>query len=105
MSITPDMEARIKAALTPDDYQALVDEISEARFKARSARLEASTEKARADQNHDTITRLNRDGEEDHRLARIGRTVALRFSNPSLTYSEEREARQALIDAHLPKEN
>ncbi|MGP5050203.1 hypothetical protein ACTXI9_01715 [Brachybacterium alimentarium] len=103
MSITPDTEARIKASLTPDDYQDLVDEISEARREARSSRLEASTEKARADQNADTLARVNDRAAEDRRLAQAGRTAALRFSNPSLSLAEEAEARRTLVNAHFPE--
>lgn len=94
MTITPALDERLRAALDPDDYRTLAAEV-------RHLRVAVKTAARRADQNHDTITRLKNDGEEDRRLAQIGRAVALRFSNPSLTYSEEQEARQTLIRAHL----
>lgn len=103
MSITPVQEERIKAALTPEDYNTLVAHVEAARREARSARLEASTEKARADTNWGTLARATEQSKTDRHLAQIGRTVAMRFQNPRLTYSEEQEARQTLIGAHFPE--
>lgn len=99
--ITPEQEARIKAALTPDDYQALLAEVSAARSEARSARLAASTEKGRADHNWEVLANVTAAGKDNARRAQIGRTVALRFTNPNLGFTEEQEAKQLLIDAHL----
>lgn len=103
MTITSDQEERIKAALTPEDYAALVDQVETARREVRSARLDASTEKSRADQNWDALSRATEQSKTDRHLAQVGRATALRFQNPSLTYGEERTARQSLIDAHFPE--
>lgn len=101
MTITPEQEARIKSALSPEDYAALLAQVEETRHEARSARLAASTEKSRADHNEDTIAALKSQRAEDRRLAQVGRTAALRFSNPRLSLAEEAEVRRTLIDAHL----
>lgn len=98
MSLTPELDQRIRAALTPDDYQALVSEMV-------SLRAEASTQRTLNEGNLDVLDRVKQAAERDGRLARVARTVALRFSDPSITLVEEREARQALIDAYaLSKE-